>query len=58
MVVDVVGHFKLHPLLVLYDEEESILSLGNLSDDVSRVHGIVPTKFTRILRDDDEQKTL
>ena len=57
MLLDVVTRFKMSPLLVVYDEPESVVLWKDFVEAELRSN-VMPPKFIRISSDDDEQKIL
>ena len=57
MLLDVVTRSKMSPLLVVYDEPESVVLWKDFVEAELRSN-VVPPKFVRIDPEDEEQKTL
>ena len=57
MLLDVVTRFKMSPLLVVYDEPESVVLWKDFVEAELRSN-VMPPKFIQISSDDDEQKIL
>ena len=57
MLLDVVAHYKMSPLLVVYDEPETVVLWKDFVEAEMRSN-VLPPKFIRISTDDEEQKIL
>ena len=57
MLHDVVGHYKMSPLLIVYEEEEEII-LWRQFVEMEMSSSISPQKFVRIQTCDEEQRKM
>jgi hypothetical protein len=57
MLHDVVLHFKMNPLLIIYDDEEEIILWKDFIETEMRTN-LVPPKFVRIVTTEDQQRNL
>jgi len=57
MLLELVSHMKLTPLLILYDEAESIILWKDFIESELRSN-LLPPKFVMIKTEDGERKNL